>query len=78
MATKKSVKARPQKRKAATRSVPLAIPYGDPIRQAIAQGDRAEMRQAAVSARRWIPSTEKQLADAKKALAKLESVLPKL
>ena len=69
---------RSQKPRAAARSVADIKPYGDPIRQAIAQGDRTEMRRMAATARRWIASTEKQLADAKKALAKLEAVLPKL
>jgi hypothetical protein len=60
------------------RTVSNMMPYGDPIRQAITKGDRAEMRNMAVFARRWIATTEKQIAAAKKALAELEALLPKL
>ena len=77
MIKKKPAKAKPGARSAATRSSPDVKPYGDPIRQVIAQGDPAAMRSMSVSARRWITDTEKQLADAKKALEKLDALLPR-
>ena len=78
MAKAKPTKAGSKKRSVSARSVSDVKPYGDPIRQAIAQGDPAAMRKMAAVARRWIASTEKELSDAKKALEKLEAALPTL
>jgi hypothetical protein len=78
MAKAKAKKAGSKKRSVAARSVSDIKPYGDPIRQAIAQGDPAAMRKMAAVARRWIATTEKELAKVKKALEKLEAVLPTL
>jgi hypothetical protein len=56
---------------AAARPTSGAVPpYGEAIRQATARGDQAEMRKAAVSARKWIK-------DAQAALDKLEKKLGK-
>jgi hypothetical protein len=60
------------------RSIANVPPYGDPIRQAIATGDRVKMKQMSVATRRWITSTEKQLASVRKALEKLDAVISKL
>jgi hypothetical protein len=78
MVKKKVTKPRTTKRSVSRRSVANVPPYGDPIRQAIAQGEPAAMRQMSVAARRWIATTEKQLADAKKALEKLDATIRKL
>jgi hypothetical protein len=37
------------------------IPYGDPIRDAIARGEVQEMRRLAVSTRKWIDDVQKGL-----------------
>ena len=71
MATKKgsTKKGSGKKSAAAARSIGGAVPpYGPPIREAMARGDAAEMRQVAASARKWIK-------DAQAALDKLEQKL---
>ena len=65
-------------RKVPARSLASMPPYGDPIRQAIAGGDRAMMKRMSVATRRWIASTEKQLAGVRKALEKLDAAISKL
>ena len=53
------------------------LPYGAPIREAIASGDQARMRKAAENARHWLeqnPGHEKQ-GDVHAALRELEEAL---
>jgi hypothetical protein len=50
---KTSGAASSKKRAAAPRSGSM-IPYGDPIRDAMARGDLQEMRRVAASARKWV------------------------
>lgn len=64
MATKKVAKAKSAK---VSGSVP---PYGDPIREAIARGNLAEMKKLAVSARKYVSQVEAALAQLEKAIAK--------
>ena len=65
-------------RKVSARSLASMPPYGDPIREVIAGGDRAMMKRMSVATRRWIASTEKQIASVKKALEKLDTAISKL
>lgn len=45
-------------------------PYGDPIRKAIARGDVQEMRQLAVSTRKWLDEVNGALAELEASLEK--------
>ncbi len=45
-------------------------PYGDPIRKAIARGDVQEMRQLAVSTRKWLDDVNAALAELESSIAK--------
>ena len=53
------------------------IPYGTPIRQAVASGDTVQMRQQADSARAWLSANpgHASTADVTAALAELEIAL---
>ena len=53
------------------------IPYGTPIRDAIASGDTARMQQQAVSAQAWLASNpdHASAADVSAALAELDAAL---
>jgi hypothetical protein len=53
-------------------------PYGDPIRKAIASGDVARMRGLVGTTRRWLIQNERQVADVRRALSRLERAIRKL
>jgi Domain of unknown function (DUF1843) len=46
------------------------IPYGPPIRDAIARGDVQEMRKLATSTRKWLKDVQTALGSLDKAIAK--------
>lgn len=52
-------------------------PYGPPIREAIASGDRPRMRQVAENARRWLRENpgHSEFGQAQKALRELDDAL---
>lgn len=52
-------------------------PYGPPIREAIASGDRTRMRQVAENARQWLKANpgHSDFGNAQKALRALEDAL---
>lgn len=72
----KSKKGSSRARKPSKSSVRAAVdsgpvpPYGDPIRKAIARGDVQEMRQLAVSTRKWLDDVNAALAELESSLAK--------
>lgn len=68
-AKKTSGAASSKKRAAAPRSGSM-IPYGDPIRDAIARGEVQEMRRLAATTRKWIKDVEKGLERLDKAVKK--------
>ena len=59
--TKKTSGAASSKKRAAVPTYGSMIPYGDPIRDAIARGEVQEMRKLAVSTRKWIDDVQKGL-----------------
>ena len=59
--TKKTSGAASSKKRAAAPTSGSMIPYGDPIRDAIARGEVQEMRKLAVSTRKWIDDVQKGL-----------------
>ena len=66
MATsKKTTKTKSTKAARASGAVP---PYGDPIRNAIARGNMAEMKKVAASTRKYLGEVEKALAQLEKAI----------
>lgn len=70
---KSASRARKTSRKTSARaSIPNGPvpPYGDPIRKAIARGDVQEMRQLAVSTRKWLNDVNAALAELESSLAK--------
>jgi hypothetical protein len=68
MATsKKTTKKKSTKAARVSGAVP---PYGDPIRNAIARGNMAEMRKVAASTRKYLGEVEKALAQLEKAIGK--------
>ena len=68
MTKKKSAKS--SRAKATSGAVP---PYGDPIRQALARGNLAEMRKVAASARAWVKNVESSLAKLEKQIQGLSA-----
>ena len=73
MATSKAKKtsgAASSKKRAAAPTSGSMIPYGDPIRDAIARGEVQEMRRLAVSTRQWIDDVQKGLDQLDKAVAR--------
>jgi Domain of unknown function (DUF1843) len=48
------------------------IPYGDPIRGAIARGDVQEMRKLATHSRKWIKDVESALSKLERKIQTLE------
>lgn len=75
MATRKATKkkaagaASKSRRRAAPTSGSM-IPYGDPIRDAIARGEVQEMRRLAATTRKWISDVQKGLDRLDKAAGK--------
>jgi hypothetical protein len=69
MTKKKSTKSTSR---AKARSGPVP-PYGDPIRQALAKGNLAEMRKVAASARAWVKNVESSLAKLEKQIEGLSA-----
>ena len=67
--TKKTSGAASSKKRAAPTSGSM-IPYGDPIRDAIARGEVQEMRKLAASTRKWINDVQKGLDRLDKAVKK--------
>lgn len=67
--TKKSGAASSQRRAAGPTSGSM-IPYGDPIRDAIARGELQEMRRLAATTRKWINDVQKGLDRLDKAVGK--------
>jgi hypothetical protein len=51
------------------------MPYGDPIREAIATGDGAQMRRMLGQTRKWLAQNEKRVAAVRVAMGKLEDAL---
>ena len=64
MATSKAKKtsgAASSKKRAAAPTSGSMIPYGDPIRDAIARGEVQEMRRLAATTRKWVNDVQKGL-----------------
>ena len=59
--TKKTSGAASSKKRAAAPASGSMIPYGDPIRDAIARGEVQEMRKLAATTRKWINDVQKGL-----------------
>ena len=59
--TKKTAGAASSKKRAAAPTSGSMIPYGDPIRDAIARGEVHEMRKLAATTRKWIDDVQKGL-----------------
>lgn len=59
--TKKRSGAASSKKRAAAPTSGSMIPYGDPIRDAIARGEVQEMRRLAATTRKWIDDVQKGL-----------------
>ena len=69
--TKKTTAKSKKSGKASARATTGALPpYGDPIRAAIARGDSREMKNVAVSARKWISQVQSALDELEGALKK--------
>ena len=68
--TKKRAGAASSKKRAAAPTSGSMIPYGDPIRDAIARGEVQEMRKLAASTRKWIDDVQKGLDRLDKAVKK--------
>jgi hypothetical protein len=68
--TKKTSGAASSKKRAAAPTSGSMIPYGDPIRDAIARGEVQEMRKLAASTRKWIDDVQKGLDRLDKAVKK--------
>jgi len=68
--TKKSSRATSSKARAARPDTGSIIPYGDPIRDAIARGEIQEMRRVAAASRKWINDVQKGLDRLDQAVAK--------
>jgi hypothetical protein len=49
------------------------IPYGPPIREAIARGDAREMQQIATSARKWVRDVQTALDALERKIEKLSA-----
>ncbi len=68
--TKKTAGAASSKKSAAAPPSGSMIPYGDPIRDAIARGEVQEMRRLAAATRKWIGDVQKGLARLDEAVKK--------
>ena len=62
-----------RKSKSVRSSAGQMIPYGDPIRGAIARGDVQEMRKLAADTRKWIKEVESALNNLERKIKSLEN-----
>lgn len=71
------VPARPKSPDATIKRVTM-IPYGDPIRQAVASGDLAQMRRLEATAIKWLEATTASIQDVRKALRELRTAMKRV
>lgn len=62
-----------RKSKSVRSSAGQMIPYGDPIRAAIARGDVQEMRKLATYTRKWIKDVESALSNLERKIKSVEN-----